>query len=109
MPKTSLVQIECEWCGNHDTINISDPAEKVLPVIAKWKGVIDGDAPPEPGADNHRWYDSSQCLVSGENRHEAERIRQSQEQSERDQQLAKANEALKSSGFMKKAAEAAKA
>ena len=41
--------------------------------------------------------------------HDKDRIRQAQEQSERDQKLAKANEALKSSGFMNKAAEAAKA
>lgn len=109
MPSRDLKQLECEFCGNHDTIDVRDPAEKVLPIIAKWKGVIDGDAPPNGGSDTYRWYDTQECLVAGENRHEYQKATKAKEQAELDAKLARANEALKKSGFMDKAAQVAKA
>lgn len=109
MPSRDLKELSCEWCGNHDTFDIRDSADKVLPIIGKWKGVIDGDAPPNGGSDTYRWYDTVDCLVAGEKKHASEKEAAIQKQADLDAKLVRANEALKKSGFMDHAAQIAKA
>jgi len=65
MPKTDLVCLTCDYCGTFDRFDIRSNANELLPIISKWRGVMDGDA--EPGrADSHRWYDCLDCLLAGE-------------------------------------------
>ena len=105
MPKTDLISLACDFCGNYDTIDVSKPAEEVMPIIAKWHGVMDGDSPPAQGADSHRWYDTLECLIAGERSHAAKKEEAAKKEAELTAQLERANKALQERGFMQKAAD----
>jgi hypothetical protein len=109
MPKRDNVVLECDYCGNYDTIDVHDPSDKVLPIISKWRGVMDGDNPPNAGSDSHRWYDSLDCLTLGEKRHTEDKQEAAEKQAEQDRILARANEQLRRSAFMDKEVKVAKA
>ena len=94
MPKRDIVSIECDYCGNYDTFSVTDPAEQVLPIISKWRGVMEGDAPPDRGAAGLRWYDSLECLIAGEKALTAKRTEEAQARAEEDRVLRKANQAM---------------
>jgi hypothetical protein len=102
MPKRSLVSLECELCGRHESFNVTDPAEQVLPIIARWKGVMDGDAPPGTGSDTLRWYDTTECLLTGERNYAQRKAEEDLKSAELNQKLAVANEAMKKTPFMVK-------
>ena len=98
--KSDLVKLVCDYCGNYETFDVRSPAETVLPIISKWKGVMDGDQPPGQ-ADSHRWYDSRECLLAGEQKHDMEKKAKAEEVESQEQQIIKANAAMKAAGYMK--------
>jgi len=105
LPKRDLISIECDFCGNHDTLDVRDSQDKVLSVIGKWRGVISGDTPPNQGADGHRWYDTLECLISGERDFEQKK----KEEQDRANELNRITESMRKRGMMERAIEVAKA
>jgi hypothetical protein len=101
MPARNIKQLNCEFCGKHENFFIDDPAEVVVPIIAKWFGVMNGDAPPR-SADDYRWYETLECMISGETMLASHKADEEKKQAEQDKVLARANESLKKSGFMEK-------
>ena len=99
--KRDLVIIECDFCGNHDSIDVRQPGDKVLPLLRKWRGVMDGDSPPGGGAESHRWYDTLECLLSGERSHESKKRESELAAQEQAEQTARANEAMRTAGYLK--------
>jgi hypothetical protein len=100
--KKDCVKLECDFCGKCDSFCVTDPVEIIIPIISRWRGVMDGDSPPGQGADSHRWYDALECMISGERNVASQKAEASQKQEELNKTLARANESLKKSGFMEK-------
>jgi hypothetical protein len=65
MPRSNLLKLECEFCGNSDTF---DQVNNDLKKVHKWINVSRADDRQVPGVDTSRWYDCLDCVVSGEER-----------------------------------------
>jgi hypothetical protein len=70
MPRSNMLILECNFCGNKDSFDQNVPVSMGTEKVHKWRQVQSLDDPAIQGVDNSRWYDSIDCMVSGEKRHE---------------------------------------
>lgn len=75
MPREQLIRLRCDYCDYSDTVPV-DPTEadprKLLAKLERWYGVVRALDPAGPqSADQTKWFDSLDCLVSGMKRDEA--------------------------------------
>lgn len=70
MPRSNMLVLECNFCGNKDTFDQNVPQSMTPEKIHKWRQVSCADDPAIQDVDNSRWYDAIDCMTSGEKRHD---------------------------------------
>lgn len=107
MPRQDVAKYEihlaCDYCGESEHFDSSTPDEELAKGLSHWRAVMDADNPPTPQNDTHRWYDTFQCLESGEKKHTEEKAKAVEKKLSDDRAMAKVNETMKNSGMMDKA------
>lgn len=89
-----IINFNCDWCGAHVKLDDKTSKEKVMATVNTWVAVADASALPAKETDPHRWYDSIDCLIAGEQKAEREKREALQKRAEQDKQLEMASAAL---------------